>query len=413
MPSPLVQDYLLTHSLAALKAELGIKSSARTGDLFFSVNYDQIESKAGPVVNQCRGLILGVASPLTAGQVSGQEPVGPTMIYARPFDRFFNLGDSNAAQVDLNNPNTVFYEKLDGTCCIVWWNPITSKWCVATRAVPLADKSMSGWDDLTFRGLFEKALFESLNRIEHYAGKIPAHLCFEVWSEMHLDKQNTYVFELTTPLNRIVVSYPEYTVWLLGVRNTQSGQELEIDQFGELFAGVPTCPSHKLNDLPGLLEFVGSKTPFEQEGVVVCDNQFNRVKVKSLAYMAYNRVRDSAANSPRAIMELILTEKLDDVLPVLEPYVQAQATAIQDGTRKLFQTMETVYQEILGEIQGQENQRKAFALAVQARKVWMAPLMDRFIGRCSNLEDWLQKRKNTDGSYPDGVLEALLNASGS
>jgi hypothetical protein len=157
---------------------------------------------------------------------------------------------------------------------------------------------------------------------------------------------------------------------------------------------------------------VGSKAPFEQEGVVVRDSQFRRVKVKSLAYTAYNRVRDSAASSPRALMELILTEKLDDVLPVLEPYVQEQAVKLQDGVRVLFQKTETIYQEILAEIQGQENQRKAFALGVQKRKAWMAPLMDRFIGRCSNLEDWIQKRKNPDGSYPDGVLEALITASG-
>lgn len=59
--APLVMGYLLDNSLATLKAEHGIKTSARVGDLFFSVNYDQIESKAGPMVNECRGLILGVS----------------------------------------------------------------------------------------------------------------------------------------------------------------------------------------------------------------------------------------------------------------------------------------------------------------------------------------------------------------
>lgn len=412
MTSPLVQNYLLTNSLATLKLEHGIKTSAKVGDTFFSVNYDQIESKPGVMVNQCRGMILAVSSPLTAGQVSGQDPVGPTVIYARPFDRFFNLGDSNAASVDLDNSNTIFYEKLDGTCCIVWWNPLSNEWCVATRAVPLADKPMTGWDDLTFSGLFKKALRETLVRFNNGWSELTEENCFNLWTAGNLNKRETYVFELTTPLNRIVVSYPEYTVWLLGIRNTQTGVESEIDQFGAFFSGVPTCPSHKLNNLSELLDFVGSKAPFEQEGVVVRDSQFRRVKVKSLAYMAYNRVRDNAANSPRALMELILTEKLDDVLPVLEPYVQEQAVKLQDGVRVLFQKTETIYQEILAEIQGQENQRKAFALAVQARKAWMAPLMDRFIGRCSNLEDWIQKRKNPDGSYPDGVLEALITASG-
>jgi hypothetical protein len=38
----------------------------------------------------------------------------------------------------------------------------------------------------------------------------------------------------------------------------------------------------------------------------------------------------------------------------------------------------------------------------------MAPLMDRFIGSCENLEDFLQKRKTADGSYPDGLLDTLI-----
>ena len=414
MTSPLVQNYLLTKSLATLKLEHGIKTSAKVGDTFFSVNYDQIESKSGEMVNQCRGMILAVSSPLTAGQVSGQDPVGPTVIYARPFDRFFNLGDSNAASVNLEDPNTVFFEKLDGTCCIVWWNPLSNEWCVGTRAVPLADKPMTGWDDLTFSGLFKKALRETLVRDCAEWTTDDDETCFRLWSGMALNTGYTYVFELTTPLNRIVVDYKEYTVWLLGYRNTQTGEEVSVgvDRFKTNFCGVPVCPSYKLNNLSELLAFVGSKAPFEQEGVVVRDNQFRRVKVKSLAYMAYNRVRDSAANSPRALVELILTEKLDDVLPVLEPYIQEQAMKLQDGLRVLFQKTEAVYQEILDESQGQENQRKAFALGVQKRKAWMAPLMDRFLGRCSNLEDWIQKRKNPDGSYPDGVLEALITASG-
>jgi hypothetical protein len=111
-------------------------------------------------------------------------------------------------------------------------------------------------------------------------------------------------------------------------------------------------------------------------------------------------------------VELILTEKLDDVLPVLEPYVQTQAVKLQDGIRNLFRTMDKIYEDLLSATEGQENRRKAFALEVQARKAWMTPLMDRFTGRCSSFEDWLQKRKNPDGSYPDAVLEALINASG-
>jgi hypothetical protein len=402
-----VQTYLQSHSLLQLRLEKGIKNSAKVGDRFFSLNYDQIESKPSEMVNGCRGLILSVPTPLTAEQVQGSSPIGDTTILARPFERFFNMGDVNAAPIDLNDPKTMFYEKLDGTLCIVYFNTVLEQWCVATRAVPLADKPMTGWDNLTFRGLFEQALFETLLRNDFVHSQVNEQVCFKVWSNL-LDKSKTYMFELTTPMNRIVVNYPVSTVWLLGYRDTQTGEDHDVSKIGTTFAGVPICPSYPLNDLASLVAFVGSRPPFEQEGVVVRLGS-NRVKVKSLAYMAYNRVRDSAANSPRAIMELILTEKLDDVFPVLEPYIQKQALTLQEGVRSIYQTMDLVYEGLLVAIKDQPNPRKAFALEVQARKLWMAPLMDRFIGRCTSFSDYVEKRKAPDGSYPDGFLEALIS----
>lgn len=410
MSTPLVQTYLLDNSLTTLRAEHGIKTSAKTGDRFFSVNYDQIESKPGEMVNQCRGLVLSVPFALTEEQVNGNSAVGFTAIQARPFDRFFNLGDSNASAVNLEDSQTVFYEKLDGTLCIVYFNTVLCQWCVATRSVPLADKPMTGWDDLTFRGLFELALRDTLVRNDLVEPTIRADYAFDFWAENKLNPLCTYMFELTTPMNRIVVNYEKSTVWLLGIRNTQTGEETPVESIVAQSLGVPVCPSYKLNNLSELLDFVGSKAPFEQEGIVVRNGQ-DRVKVKSLAYVAYNRVRDSVANSPRAIVELILSEKLDDVMPVLEPYIQTLATKIQDGIRALFHKSDLEFHEIMLEVAGQENQRKAFALAVQARKGWMGYLMDRFLGRCSSLEDYIQKRRTTEGAYPDGLLDTLLAES--
>jgi hypothetical protein len=409
----LVQEFLKSHSLAKLKAEYGIKSSAKPGDRMFSLNYDQVESKAGPMVNQCRGLILGTQEPLTEAQVEQQEPVGETVILARPFDRFFNLGDVNAAPVDMEDKDTIFFEKLDGTLCIVWFDSlVTKKWQVATRAVPLADKPMTGWGDMTFRKLFEKALADTLFNSGMIGKDVDPSVAFEAWTS-NLNKGDTYCFELTTPLNRIVVHYSDYRVHLLSIRRNSDGQELPIEfgMFRGWVPGVEPCLNHNINNLQELLDFVGSKPPFEQEGIVVRDKHFNRVKVKSLAYMAYNKVRDSTANSPRAVMELILTEKLDDVLPVLEPHIQDKAREMQEQTRRLFQQIENDYQEINQAIWDvpEAQKRKMFAMEVQERGSWMAPLIDRFLGRSKDLTDYIQKKKNPDGSYPDGLLDMLVN----
>lgn len=405
----LVQEYLITHSLAQLKEEHGIKSSAKAGDGFFSLNYDQIESKPSPMVNQCRGLVLGVPLRLlTEGQVTGQEPLEATYVTARPFDRFFNLGDSHGASVDFQDPSTVFFEKLDGTLCILYYNLSIDSWEIATRAVPLADKPITGWEDMTFRKLFEKALHDTLLRANQIDINANQEVVFDTWVE-NLRIDTTYMFELTTPLNRIVVEYKDFGIHLLGMRDRITGQEQAVELMPHLF-GVPVCPFHLLNNQEELLAFVGSKPPFEQEGIVVRDKNFNRVKVKSLAYMAYNRLRDSTANSPRAIMELILTEQLDDVLPVLETWLHGQAVQMQENTRKLYKHIDSLYPELVAEGNlDTANPRRGFAIAIQKRKAWMGPLMSRYLGKCKDITDHVsQHRSASTGGYADSFLDSMI-----
>lgn len=374
----------------------------------FSLNYDQIESKPSVIVNQCRGLILSTdpVKPIQEGQLSGQDAIGATVILANPFPRFFNLGDANGAPVDFRDPSTMFFEKLDGTLCILYDN--LDSWEVATRAVPLADKPITGWEDMTFRKLFEKALHDTLLRAGQIDVNANQEVVFDRWVK-NLNPEMTYMFELTTPLNRIVVEYKDFGVHLLGARSRITGQEQAIELMPNLF-GVPVCPFHLLNNQEELLAFVGSKPPFEQEGIVVRDRSFNRVKVKSLAYMAYNRLRDSTANSPRAIMELILTDKLDDVLPVLEIWLHGQAVQMQENTRKLFKHIDALYPELVAEGNlDTVNPRRGFAIAIQKRKAWMGPLMSRYLGKCQDMSDHIsQHRSASAGDYPASFLDSMI-----
>lgn len=412
-----VQRFLSSHSLKDLKTQHGINTSAKVGDLFFSLNYDQIESKPTKLVNQCRALILGSVVALVEDQVSGTMPLSSTFIISESFTRFFNLGDSNAESVDLEDKETVVFEKLDGTLTNLYWNPVLTEWCVGTRSVPLADKAIDGWKDWTFRKLFEKALTDTLNSTNSNWfswGKNTSeewrHV-FNAWTA-GLDKDFTYMFELTSPLNRVVVEYKDYRIHWLGTKNTKTGIERYVKDHS-LF-GVPPCPSVQFNNLTNLIEFVNSKSPTEMEGIVVRDKNFNRVKIKNLAYLSFNKIKSSTANSPRAVMELILVEKLDDAFPILEPHVQAKALEMQENLRKLIQKTDEGYEDISMKLDGQPgtNPRKDFALAVQATNGWMAPLMDRFTGKCSGLKTWIQNKKDStavNGGWSDSFLDGLVD----
>ena len=135
-----------------------------------SLNYDQIEAKeTDPLAQECRGLVLscedGHSLLSQAVEVNGKLSYdhispGKTRILAYPMKRFFNHGQGSAADINWADPNLAVLEKLDGTLCIVYFDPFTNKWCVATRSVSEADLLMDN-GIFTFRTLFEKAVEET------------------------------------------------------------------------------------------------------------------------------------------------------------------------------------------------------------------------------------------------------------
>lgn len=114
---PMVCEYLEQHSPTQLLEEHGVNIRVSTRDpRVFTLNYDQIRVRNDDALaSQCRGLVLRGGEP-----VDEAKPVGPTLVLARPFDRFFNLGQPECADVDF--AHAVFYEKLDGTFCIVYFD---------------------------------------------------------------------------------------------------------------------------------------------------------------------------------------------------------------------------------------------------------------------------------------------------
>ncbi len=401
-----VQKYLLTNTLDDLKETYGVKNTIC--DSIVGLNYDQIEAKPGcNIANECRGLIIMKED---ASSIVSNETFGMSKLVAYPFNRFYNYGDSNASCVDIEDESTVYFNKLDGTFCILYYHPIKEEWHVSTRSVPMADKQITGWEEFTFRKLFEKALAETLFSNGMIDKDSKQELVFNQWTKS-LEKDFTYCFELTTPLNRVVVEYKDYRVHLLGIRNLNNNLEVPVCEMyhKNKFHGVPVCPAFKISNLEEAIKYINTIPAVELEGVVVCDKNFNRMKIKSLEYVAYNKIRDSAVKSPRALMELILLEKLDDLLPLFDDFLKGKAEETQEKLRILIHKVDSTYHECMEAATGADNPRKAFALAVQEKKGWMAPLMDRFTGKNDGLVDYIQKKKDPKTlGWQDGFLDSIL-----
>lgn len=421
----LIQEYLRTKTLGELEDEYGVEVSfSRSRPYKFSVNYSQIESKPGPLVNQCRGLVLAmkpnqvlytdplqykwdrsdVADALGDSKALRKLCPGETVVLARPFDRFFNQGDVNCAPVDWNDPELAILEKLDGTLAIVYYDDYAGTWCMATRSVPDADLPFSSWGrTLTYRQLFDEALYNTLWSVDCDTSKL--HL-----DEMmrHADKEVTHLFELTSPLNRIVVRYVGASLTWLASRR-RSGEELNYHEAVDSVMGAVTRSSFPppvrkfpISTLPELRELLDRSDPMALEGVVVMDSEYRRIKVKSLAWLAANRVKTSCG-SERSVMSLILDEKIDDAMEFLDDVGKKRVEVLQDGLRTLLNTLNIAHDSFSASSETQKD----YALKVTASGLWSSPLFEMRAKKL-NAKLWLYSKRDKLNGWPDNLIDRLV-----
>lgn len=116
-------------------------------------------------------------------------------IVARPYGKFFNLNERPFRWSD----NHRIFEKMDGSLGIVFY--YNGEWHISTRGSFTSDQSVKGAEMLKEYDLSE------------------------------LDPEYTYMFEIIYPENRIVVSYDEERLTMIGKRHTESGRIVDIDDY--------------------------------------------------------------------------------------------------------------------------------------------------------------------------------------
>lgn len=406
----LVQKYLMNHTFGDLASEHGVYASFSKSGHKFSLNYDQIEAReSDPLAQECRGLILALKDGSTVGVSStnythkallvdrnGICP-GETTILAYPMKRFFNYGQGAAVQIDWGDPSLSVLEKLDGTLCIVYWDHFIMRWCVATRSVPEADLLMDN-GIFTFRTLFEKA-------IQDVSG-----LSFDEFTSK-LDHGWTYCFELTTPYNRIVVNYPNNSVTLLAVRELFSLEEADPSLSPVVLDGhVPCVEAHTYTNVTELVDWISSLNPMEHEGVVVRDKNFNRIKIKNAAYVAYNKARDTIGASPRNSLSLVLSEKEDDVIPFLPEEIIKHVLRIKEGVQRVIKEHDEAYLQAKTAADATNpGDKKTFAILVTKNKqLWTAPFFQMFDGKASNMREFIKNSRDKTGDWSNSFLDKIL-----
>lgn len=246
--------------------------------------------------------------------------------------KFFNAGEPEAATPWIEWKNCEAVEKIDGSLIKVWnWR---GTWHVSTNGSIAADHCCAP------SGKTYLELVEEIVPIED--------LVFS------LDPRYCYWFELVGPENRIVVPYKDAALYYLGCRNMVNLEESRM--VPKLPAIVKYPERRKATSLNEIIAAVAQWQTIEHEGFVVVDSRWNRIKVKSEAYVAAHHARQNGILTTESIVEMWQNDSLDDYLALYsENRVQIENAV--EAIHTTADKMEWWFQEAL-----EQGNRKSIAL---------------------------------------------------
>lgn len=312
--------------------------------------YSMIDSPMeDPLVRECRGVILDEANDWH--------------VVSRAFDKFFNHGEAHAAQIHW--PSARVQEKLDGSLAVVYHYAGT--WHVATSGTPDASGDVNG------EGSFEAYFWETFSA---QGGGLPVdrpeleEICF--------------IFELMGPANRIVVVHEKPSLRLLGVRNRRTGEQ-HLPDSGERswwdVVHIPPVRSFSLGSFEQIAASFEAISPLSQEGYVVVDERFHRVKVKHPGYVALHHAKDGM--TAKSILEIVRSGETSEVLtafPEFRPLLQEA----RDRVEAVIQRIETCY----GELKDIPEQK---AFAMEALKTGVSPALFAMRKHHVSAKEWVRE----------------------
>lgn len=289
-----IQKYLKSHSLISLEDVFGIHSKIYGDRVILNYRIDS-KPKFHPIVCECRSLILSLPD---------------YNIISRSFDRFFNYGEGDDKDA-FNWDHSIIFNKLDGSLINVYHDGI--QWNVSTRGTAFGEGTTPMGKQ--FKDLFIEAIGTDLQN-----------------AFKDCLKNYTYIFEVTSPENRIVTAYKDTKATLLAIRNKETGEYIDYNIINTFInfndAKIDNVESYNLKSANDILNFVESRDQTD-EGVVCFDTiTQKRIKIKNSSYVAIHHLRGNEVTT-KSIISLLLKGETDEYLvyfpedkKLLSPFIE-------------------------------------------------------------------------------------------
>lgn len=362
-----IQEFILAHdNWRELLADAPYNLKISEDDGYVLFKYNQIASDFNEeICKEARGLILDTQDNFRVVR------------YA--FKKFFNVDEGFAARLDWDT--AVATEKIDGSIMSVWF--ARGKWHLSTNGTIDAFKAeLNGVGPYkTFGELFESVL--PLSRFSEFSN-ILAHQC--------------YTFELVSPYNKVVIDYPETKVYLLSIRNMNTLVEHPLDEVAEFANRFNfTMPQfYYMNDEAGFRRLV-EQMPEGHEGIVVRDENGERVKIKTLLYFEMHRAKNNGVITLERIVDLI---RANDHYEFLSYFPEYQP--VFDDVKRQIDHSEVVIEKVRQDVaEWKNNNKDVYEQDARMARKWFAQDLGKkgplyfaeYDGKLANTVDSLETKK--------------------
>lgn len=372
----------------ALLAEPPYSITVKRSGKYVIFTYSQIASDFNnPVVRDARGIIF----------VEGEWecPV------CWPFTKFGNYGEGDWVP-EICWPATVT-QKVDGSLVKLWhheglWNWSTNGSIFASDA-PVASSKFP-----TFQALID----EALNDMD-----FPMEYTFASYSDFleQLDTNKTYLFELTSPYNRVVIPYNKIELWYLGARDNKTGKEYLCNEYclptGENLSGFNHPAIYYMRSFDAVLT-LAKELPWDDEGYVVVDKFNNRVKVKSPAYVLAHHMRANNNITRKNLIRVILANEVSEFCVYCRDFVE-ELNAVEELMRSFRSTSEHLRTMLKNILKEYPMTRAEYARLVNALPSVVRPYLFASYDRIVDFGDFTSKWNELKWEKVLDAWEACLN----
>ncbi|MDR0475822.1 MAG: hypothetical protein LBH43_19410 [Treponema sp.] len=338
--------------------------------------YSQFESDfMNPVVRCCRGSVY---------DIRGGGTVKPLLM---PFFKFANYGENGADPIDWNN--TLFVrDKLDGSLLKLLKEPDGNELWTTNGSFELNVEIPELYPSETEERLEPPHTFASLRDYALRGHEEELKRLPPLW---------TFMFELTSPYNKIIVPYRETKLYLLGCRDPQGLEhtpEWAAENFGLSFDTPRIYPLKNIDEVIAYCQSIDSN---DREGVVVQDGNFNRIKIKSDHYRSLSFLKGEDHFSDERIFAAIKQESIDDALaawPEIRPRTEeiiAEWLGFRNAVAVLCAKAASYYQDCRKDCDDPKEAKKRYAMFVLEKYKSLSTFLFEAIKENADLEYIYQK----------------------